>query len=674
MSMKLHPILFGNHISKQNFSTSPLSKNPAVSAQRQLVSGMPAFSPANFKGQESAVFARDLRNLHGIHCPICGVEMLSLNDFQNTIREGESIKDPGEFASWIEGHSENLNKSFKKIPDSAQKAAQSSDVTDIDSMLDFMREDAYAASRKVLNSLQRRINEARETQVFSDSDNVLLDESLMRLESLDVEKTHDLLKDVKTILQDTIGNLENDSKWGLYMELKEPVKEAGFYQHLFFYDKDKLPNINRQRQFLQKMFFLSSAVSQNIVTNFEEDRDLKANVILTCKCCNKPRGEQLFKHFKDEHDLKKNYVQYVDDVGARILDGELKGSSDYPIKLVRFVNKLSRGELNIDKYENETLRKVLNKRFGDLHERVNFAPVAKRGIPCATCGKDTITHEERLEIFDEIKDAKNIRELMDILEDNWDLVRPGQKALVRYWALNLKHEPDISEAVLLKNLRNFSANQIKGQLRKSINIVKSSMKNLNDSDRALVEVYLREAEKLCDSLPASRPFSYDVYSNLLKNTIYNVEDDGFRNRNVVFLKEPIRRLFSTHMLLYPNDATIKKVGSTMKVITQNIMKGSVATIDYLVPISKNGWENKENAVVMCKNCNHEKTSYSLSHWHELHPELAQNMQKYIDRIVSLIKSGELKDMDKYPFVIASSVKTLTNGKIVLHFNLPKKDV
>lgn len=672
MSMKIYPILFNNHITKQNNSSSGSASNYSTAPfESRLSTSSSAVLPANFKGLESAAFAKELRQLKEVHCPVCGVKMIPYKDLQALVQEGEEIKDPESFALWLQNHKENMNEIFKVIPDSALKAVQNKDVQDTELLLDAMREDAYSASRKALGFVKNRIEETRLVQVFSDSDNVLLDEAEMRLENLKPEETNDLLRDVKIILQDTVGNLEDTDKWTLYSELKNSVKDASFKQHLFLYENDKPYKGSRQKQFLQKLFFLSSSMSQNIVTNFEEDRDLKSNVILTCKCCNRPRGEQLFKHYMDRPGLKDNFERYVEDIGQKILDGELKGSTDYPLTLTRFVSKLTRENINIDKFQNETLKKVSGKRFDDMHERVNFQPVSKRGIPCATCGKDTIVHEEKCEIFDEIKNAKDVHELMDILDDNRDLIRSKQKPLVRYWALNLKHNPQISEAELFRNLKTFSRNQINGQLEKNIKIASESLEKLTGSDKALVENFIQETAKLLD-FPDNTPFPYDKYSAISKDTIYKIEDDDFRNRHVALFKESIRRLFSTHMLLYPNNATIKKVGSPLKVVAQNIIKGSVATIDYMVPISKNGWEDQMNAVVMCKNCNHEKTNYSLEHWHMLHPEMKQNMQKYLDKIVSLIKSGELKGMDRYPYVIASSVKKLTSGKVVLFFDLPKK--
>ena len=104
-----------------------------------------------------------------------------------------------------------------------------------------------------------------------------------------------------------------------------------------------------------------------------------------------------------------------------------------------------------------------------------------------------------------------------------------------------------------------------------------------------------------------------------------------------------------------------------------MFKGSIATIDHLVAKNRQGWENIANYVVMCKNCNNEKTNYSIMHWLDIHPPVAKNMQKYMDVIVDKLHKGEFKEeyMKKYPFVFAKCLKILTQGKAVIRFDSSK---
>ena len=60
----------------------------------------------------------------------------------------------------------------------------------------------------------------------------------------------------------------------------------------------------------------------------------------------------------------------------------------------------------------------------------------------------------------------------------------------------------------------------------------------------------------------------------------------------------------------------------------------------------------------------------MKDYYAFHPEVRKNMQKYLNRVIELIKTGELKGYEDYPAMFANKIKWLTrqNKKpIILRF-------
>ena len=67
---------------------------------------------------------------------------------------------------------------------------------------------------------------------------------------------------------------------------------------------------------------------------------------------------------------------------------------------------------------------------------------------------------------------------------------------------------------------------------------------------------------------------------------------------------------------------------------------------------------------MCRNCNTEKTDYPLLRWLDIHPEMPKNVQKYMNKIVSMINNNELgPEYRKYPKIFSKKIAQLSHGKV-----------
>lgn len=673
MAMKISPIISNNRIINSNTTNSSSTFVSApIASQADKSNVLPAqkfYLPTNFKANETKSFEKDMRNLQNIHCPVCGVKMLSKKEIMSLLAEGERIKSINSFIAWLERNEESIPENYKKVISSAKRNAGEYGTKNIEDLIHRMRESAFVASENAVDDMKQIIAEAQKQNNYSDSDNVLLDECFVKLDELEIYGKKDILRPIKEILQDTVNNLEDDNAKTLYYSLMNTAAPAGMYQRLFPDEKNQFTNDSYRRQFLQNIFNHSFSSLDKIITNFVGDRNIKQNLIMTCQDCKAPESSHIFKYHQNNPKLKENFVHYLEDVGKNVLNDKVTEGTDYVLGLIPFVKKITAGHINVNLYKNETLKEVNVKEFYENQEKVDFEPVKNEGVPCASCGDMTITHNQKLDYFKEIESKKDMHGLADFLKEHSDAVNTRYKSLVEAFLSKLEENPDISEIDMVKFLKIFTSAKLKAQLASNVKTVTLKWSEFNSSDKALIQEYIDEVNEKFLKLPDNKPFPYEAHSDLLKRTIYLVSDNNFKNRFGNKFKESIRKRYSRQLIMYPRKETVKKVGSPMKVIVEDIFKGSVATVDHFVAKDRNGWERLPNYVVMCKNCNAEKTNYSVKHWSLINPEFGKNLQKYLNKIVEMIKKGELSSKyESYPAVLASSVSKLTDGKIVLRFD------
>ena len=125
--------------------------------------------------------------------------------------------------------------------------------------------------------------------------------------------------------------------------------------------------------------------------------------------------------------------------------------------------------------------------------------------------------------------------------------------------------------------------------------------------------------------------------------------------------------------MFPGEEISEKVGGDLKVLVQDMIKSSVATIDHVVAKNRDGDNSPANCAVMCKQCNSEKTNYTMRHWFKIHhKDINRNMQRYLDFVTKLIKKEKIEGYENYPQEFAKKVQESTLDKIVLKYEEMKK--
>ena len=650
---------------KNDNSSSNTEEKTAVVSKNDTKS---SYFPLSFKSREAYNITRSLMQLDDIHCPFCGVKMHSLEKTKKLVKQAESIQDKDEFINWLELNKENIPKEYLKFIDSAKNNAILSTTTDVNSLLLNMKDGACVASSKAIEKMKEKMLEIQKNNDLSDSDNVLIDECYIRLSDYDVFSGTNILYDLTLILRETIGILENTKVNGeIYAQAKELLIPASFYQNIFLPEPKSYFAKTYQGNVISKLFENTENQVCKVLKTPQKDNDPKLNLILCCKDCEQKASETnvVLRSFTKTDDLRKNIVKYIEDLSKQVLDNKLQADSAYIIDFANFLDRISEINININKEKSKIINAIRIKAFKDEHEKVTFEPVNREGIPCATCGQTTITHEQRLKIFNEIAKASTYSDLLNIIRKNRYFVSNRFQSAVRLFEKLVEENPQITEKQLINEFKKQLADEIKQQLQDNITLAEMTKNRMSfPEDTVLLQKYIDGVKSKFLNFSEKSMFPYQEYTDLLKDSVYKMNDTHYKYYYGTMFKETIRKKYNKQANIFPNKETIEKLNSYLKVYLQNLFKGTVATVDHLIPKGKNGENDLSNYVVMCRNCNTEKTDYPLLRWLVIHPEMPKNVQKYMNKIVSMINNNELgPEYRKYPEIFSKKIAQLSHGKV-----------
>lgn len=114
---------------------------------------------------------------------------------------------------------------------------------------------------------------------------------------------------------------------------------------------------------------------------------------------------------------------------------------------------------------------------------------------------------------------------------------------------------------------------------------------------------------------------------------------------------------------------IKYASHTPNEIAEQILRGSESTHEHVKPkrrVDDNGENANSNYIVLCRNCNSERGQMPYSDFIKIHPQMPENMQKYMNIVIHSINIGQLLGFDQYPWQIKSAVEKESDGKIQIN--------
>ena len=249
-------------------------------------------------------------------------------------------------------------------------------------------------------------------------------------------------------------------------------------------------------------------------------------------------------------------------------------------------------------------------------------------------------------------DAKNMFDLIDVYATKYP-----KKTFAEIFSMpevigyhsnifeNTKQENSIRKINVFKRLRELSLDLPKKEMKDLQNVNTNAMTILNDGlyksniNKALIE---------------------DLYSQFTLRC---------SNKNIA------QQIFETAMELPFNSSSpdkyivdfVKNRKNDMDFIKMFVNEIQ-ATFEHYKAKSKGGEDVQDNIIILCGKCNKERSNLPYPFFLRLHPEMYENIQKQLNKVMNFIMRGKLINYDNYPIGIRDTVLEETDNLIKLNID------
>ena len=663
---------FNNRINGST-SVNHFSSGSAVTSgsvnKKECGKSLYAYRPINFQGIDTIAFIGELKSLDNMHCPLCGTKMLSAKEYQQCMKEADGINTPEEFCNYLEKYSDNIVPEMKNIVKDSKLMFYKLRNPEMEPFLTALKEGCSKKTAQVLEKTNENFDNIIKNKNLTTNDKKILSDCQKEINYLYQNKSRQaLLKYLDVSFKNTVKLLQNQDKTEIYKNISNKLKIACRQELLF--DKGTITQSNNekiQKTVLKNLFHYSKSDIHKVNTSKDAQKGSILNMMLSCEYC---AAEQRNIYKLTSSEETQYYYKHLQELADAALQGKLESNKSYPITLASFVRDTSNDRLNPD--DNDAALKQLSGITGVKKEReINFELVKHNGIPCASCGQETITHDKKCELFEEVKNSNSMYEIAKILDDNKNIIKKRYLPIAEEFKDLLIKHPYASETDILDSLRQHKYEQIKEALFNCISMAATSanINNYDEQNQNLVNEYIENIQKIILEINKDTKFDYNKYYQITQSTLGALYDNN-RNKSMLLQKviTPIKELYGLQAILFPEKEVAKKVGNEIKVIAQDIFKNSVATIN-LIDTKTDGAKNilktdsKGRKIVLCKSCSSAKRDKTLKYWYKLHPEMKQNLPKNLRKVEELIKNKEITGFEYYPYEILENVRKSTDGEL-----------
>ncbi len=665
----------GNTSVNHNFSGSvEVSKENITTAKDNYGKSLYSYKPLNLQGIDTIAFIGELKSLDNMHCPLCGTKMLSEKEFQQAMKQAGEVKTPENFCNFLDKYAANIAPDLKNIVKDAKLMFYKLRNPEIESFLNVLAE-GYAKNTAIaIDKTNEKFTNTLNDCNLTYNDKKILSDCQVEINHLYKNKSREaLLKYLNASLRNTIKLLQTPKKDDIYNNLTCQLKKDCRLELLFNKSLASMAaSDSKQKSVLRNLLSYSKSDIHKVNNHKHAQQGTILNMILNCEHCS---AEQKNLYNLQSTEEIHNYYKHLQELAISALDGKLNSNKAYPIVLANFVRDTSHERINPD--DNDVLLKQLSNITGVTKNRdVNFELVTHSGIPCYTCGQETITHEDKCDLFDKIKNTSSMYEIAQIFDDNKNIIKPQYLPVIEEFKSLLIKLPTANETDILSILRRNRYEQIKEELFNcaSIAATTANINNYNEYNQNLINTYIEKTQNMFLDMDKDKKFDFYKYQTTMKETIGELQDQN-NSKYILTQKliQKIKDLYGLQVILFPEKEVCNKVGNPIKVISQDIFKNSVATVkdlDVKIPNSDFNTlaQQKGRKIIMCKSCKKKQKDKNLKFWYKLHPEIKQNLPKYLHKVEELTKNKEITGFEYYPYEILENVRKLTDGDLDIPLN------
>lgn len=261
---------------------------------------------------------------------------------------------------------------------------------------------------------------------------------------------------------------------------------------------------------------------------------------------------------------------------------------------------------------------------------------------------------------EEVKAMKKLIKLSNYLFETEKFKKPYK--LKKRFSIKKRVEKQLTPEIIMANYAKLKAMRV---------VLDNSVLK---SDPELIALFEDTSAKI-HGLPIIAPFKRKTFIYDLQTITNNLENQKFAHKMLkIASKLPNSSDNLSAFIVKSADSSCEKIG-------YDLFSGSICSVEHLKPKKSGGANTLKNFGLTCRAVNSERKNCTFEHWITIHPETAQNCQKYVDRLIELYKDGtfdKINEMYKnnspdsmklnrgYIEGFASTIRHLSKDKIILN--------
>lgn len=315
-------------------------------------------------------------------------------------------------------------------------------------------------------------------------------------------------------------------------------------------------------------------------------------------------------------------------------------------------------------FSNQNLQTSNNISFtGFICEPEDFDLKKLYGLDCPCCGKPMPT-KRQLQAHVQRIEKKRGQDLQNELSKALPFYRPNEEEIANILIETSEDYPRANLQELCAILADLNKGALEAEQKKVIEEVRTEAKNLPPSKRKEVEEILDLALSQITGSTNEQHFKKSMLTGKLQGlkAKYKYEDPKEFNK-LIEIANKIPNTYASKNAFF-----VKYQRKTSKEIAERLFFPATATTEHVKPKSKDGQNNTENYIPMCSDCNFNRGNTSYTDWFKIHPEMPENLQKFIYRIDEMIQKEEFREAESYHSYVDDIIETVreeTDGTLIL---------
>lgn len=289
----------------------------------------------------------------------------------------------------------------------------------------------------------------------------------------------------------------------------------------------------------------------------------------------------------------------------------------------------------------------------------DFRLKSEEGLPCPCCGNIMSTNKEINRFTNQMSKAtgdkiiEGIEKYEDRLPDVERNVTNRLKiAAAKYDNLNLNG--------LMRKIQNEPKKELERTQKIILNEIKNLSEGLTGNTNKVIQKDINAIDKIIIEGRNGNPFKRKT----LIQGMEKVRDNESDPTNKIILEQIVEKAMD--LPTSSNDANafiVKYSRRSSSEIAHRLIEPTQATAEHIHPHSKNGHDGADNYLSECKKCNNDRGNMTYVEWLDIHPEMKENTQIYMNEVIKRMKNGSIKDFDFYPQSVKNAVYSESGGKI-----------